>query len=486
MAVDGERDADGGELLHGLLLQGLGVILAAHTDHGLAVVSLAAKAQLVGHQGGVVGAVGGVAQALHGVEVVLALQGVDLVVACVERAQLQVLVEALAECLVGNGLVPVLIRGAVGVVAGIVEEEAVAELLGALLAQLAVVPVVGVVGDGGQGGLHQIDLVQLTVLVQLVADVHIAQHGHGEALKAAHVVGAVVAGVGDVALGVALNILLHDVGTAVPHGGVVAGAEALDAQLVDQVLSSRVEAVVGGHGIEIGAGVGAGEHQSVIIRCFHADAEAQHILVGQVGGSVAQLLGVCVVVGSAHHVVVGHGGVVGLVLVRVHDPLKAHQEVLAGQVGLHLAVDIDPIDIVAQVERPDGGVLVVLPAGSNGGCHLAVAVKTQQAVPQVGDDIGVGSLLGVQHVPALQLAVGGLKGDVLAEGCTAGGVGGSGAGSGRVCGAVVGAAAATCGQQAGCADDARALEEAAAVKLMRFKIDAHWNLILPDLYFPIF
>ena len=49
MAVDGERDADGGELLHGLLLQGLGVILAAHTDHGLAVVSLAAKAQLVGH-----------------------------------------------------------------------------------------------------------------------------------------------------------------------------------------------------------------------------------------------------------------------------------------------------------------------------------------------------------------------------------------------------------------------------------------------------
>ena len=39
---------------------------------------------------------------------------------------------------------------------------------------------------------------------------------------------------------------------------------------------------------------------------------------------------------------------------------------------------------------------------------------------------------------------------------------------------------------AGRADDARALEEAAAVKLMRFKIDAHWNLILPDLYFPIF
>ena len=280
VAVDGERDADGAQLVHGLLLQGVGVVLAAHTDHGLAVVSFIAEAQLAGHQGGVVSAVGGVAQAFHGVEVVLALQGVDLVVACVEGAQLQVLVEALAESLVGHGLVPVLIRGAVRVVAGVVEDEAVAELLGALLAQLAVVLVVGVVGDGGQGGLHQIDLVQLAVLVQLVADVHIAQHGHGETLKAAHVVGAVVAGVGNVALGVALNILLHDVGTAVPHGGVVAGAEALDAQLVDQVLSSRVEAVVGDHGIEIGAGVGAGEHQSVIIRCFHADAEAQHILVG--------------------------------------------------------------------------------------------------------------------------------------------------------------------------------------------------------------
>ena len=47
-------------------------------------------------------------------------------------------------------------------------------------------------------------------------------------------------------------------------------------------------------------------------------------------------------------------------------------------------------------------------------------------------------------------------------------------------------AAAAGGQQTGCAHSACALEEAAAVKLMRFKIDTHWNLILPDLYFPIF
>ena len=471
-----EGDADGAQLVHGLLLQvGDVAVVGAQTLHGLAIILLAVQTQLLSDQAGVIGAVGGVAQAAHGKEVVLALQRVDGVVARVELGQLQTLGEALAECLVGDGLVPVLIGGAVGLALVVVEDEAVAELLGALLAQLLVEHVGRIGLDGGDAALAQIDLVQLTVLVQLQADGAIGDHGDGHALKAADVGSVVVAGVGDIALGVALDILLDDVRAIVPHGGVVAAAEALDAQLVEQGGSDGVEAVVSRHGVEVRAGILAGEDQRVVIGSLDADTGSQQVLIGHVGSSVAGCLGLLVVIGSAHDGIVGHGGVVGLILVGVHDPLEADQEVLAGQVVLHFAVGIDPIDVIAQVEGPDGGIVVVLPAGSDGGHDLAVAVEAQQAVPQVGDHVGVLSLLGVQHVPALQLAVAALKGDELLQRGGTGGVGGCG-----TAGAVVGLAAAG-SQQPSCADHACALEEAAAVELVRLKIDTH-GWILPDLW----
>ena len=472
-AVHREGDADGGELLHGLLLQvGDVAVVGAQTLHGLAVVLLTVEADLLGHQRGVVGAVGGVAQAAHGEEIVLALQRVDGVVAGEELGQLQTLGEALAECLVGDGLVPVLIGGAVGLALVVVEDEAVAELLGAFLAHLLIVFVGGIGLNGGDAALAQIHLVQLTVLVQLEADGAVGDHGDGQALKAADVGSVVVAGVGDVALGVALNVLLDQVRAIVPHGRVVAAAEALDAQLVEQSGSHRVEAVVSGHGVEVRAGILAGEDQRVVIGSFDAHTGSQHVLVGHVGGSVTGGLGLLVVIGSARHGIVGHGGVVCLVLVGVHDPLEANEEVLAGQVILHLAVDIHPVHIVPQVEGPDGRIVVVLPRRSDGGRDLAVAVKAQQTVPDVGDDVGVLSLLGVQHVPAFQLTVAALKRDELLQRDSAGGVGCLGTAGGSAA-ALVGAAAA-CSQQTGCADHAGTLEEAAAVELVRLKIDAHW------------
>ena len=131
---------------------------------------------------------------------------------------------------------------------------------------------------------------------------------------------------------------------------------------------------------------------------------------------------------------------------------------------LHLAVAVHPVHIVAQVEGPDGGVLVGLPAGGDGGHQLAVAVEAHQAVPQVGDDVGVGEGLAVQHVPALDLTVGRLPGDVLLEGGGTGGVGGLCAGSSRAAG-VVGLAAAAGGQQAGGTHDAGAFRKLRRVML---------------------
>ena len=327
VAVDRERDADGAQLVHGLLLQVRDIaVVGTQALHGLAVVSFAVQAHLLGHQSGVLLTLGVVADAGHGVEVVLALQGVDLVGAGVVVHQVQALVEALTESVIRHSLVPVLIQVAVLILTLEVQVHLVAELGGALLAQVCVVSVVGVAGDGGQVGLGQVDVVHFAGLIQLQADGQVADHLDGVVLKAGALVGSIVVGVGDEALGVALDELLHQVRTIVPHGGVIAGTEALHAQLLDQILGSGVEAVVGNHGVKVGAGAGAGEHQRVIIGSFHADTGSQHILVGHVSGSVALVLGQVVVIGSAHHSLGGHGGVESLVLESVQDPLKAHQE----------------------------------------------------------------------------------------------------------------------------------------------------------------
>ena len=296
-------------------------------------------------------------------------------------------------------------------------------------------------------------------------------------LKAGALVGSIVVGVGDEALGVALDELLHQVRTIVPHGGVIAGTEALHAQLLDQILGSGVEAVVGNHGVKVGAGAGAGEHQRVIIGSFHADTGSQHILVGHVSGSVALVLGQVVVIGSAHHSLGGHGGVESLVLESVQDPLKAHQEVFAGQVALHLAVDVAPVHIVAQVERPDGGVVVVLPALGDGGRNLAVAVKAQQTVPHVGGDVQIGGGLAVQEVPGLQLTVGGLERNVIGDGvCGSSRSTGSGAG----CSSAAGAAAASCQDACGTHHAGR-FQEAAAADGTGLKVHVH-SVILPIIF----
>ena len=331
--------------------------------------------------------------------------------------------------------------------------------------------VVGVGGDGGQVGLGQVDVIDFAVLVQLQAHGQVGDHGDGVMLETGAVVCGVVVGVGDEALGVLLDVLLDEVRTIVPHGGVVAGAEAIDAQLVDEVLRGGVEAVVGNDSVEVGAGVLAGEDQSVVVRCLDADTGSQHILVGHVSSSVALVLGQVVVLGSAHDGLRRHGGVESLVLEGVQDPLKTHEEVLGGQVRLDLAVDVAPIDIVAQVEGPDGGVLVVLPAGCDGGHCLAVAVEAQQAVPAVGGDVQVGSGLAVQEVPGLQLTVGSLEGDVIGDGvgCRCSCAGGSTGGAGS---SAAGRTTAS-GQDACSAHDAGSLEEAAAADGMRLKICVH-------------
>ena len=142
------------------------------------------------------------------------------------------------------------------------------------------------------------------------------------------------------------------------------------------------------------------------------------------------------------------------------------------ELEVRMAVKIVRVLNTNAVVSSDQEGLVGLPAGSDGGHQLAVAVEAHQAVPQVGDDVGVAEGLAVQQVPALDLTVGRLPGDVLLEGGGTGRVGGFRAGSSRAAG-VVGLAAAAGGQQAGGTHDACALQEAAAGDVAGLKIDVH-------------
>ena len=448
-------------------------------DHRFTIVSFVLDAQLFGDQRGVIFALGVVADTLHGVEVVLTLQGVDLVETCVIGDQVDALLEAAAEALVGDSLVPVLVGGAVLVQAVVVEVEVVSVLGRTLLAELVVVLIAGVSLNGGQGAFAQLQLIQLTVLIQLIADGQVGDHVQGDALETGDLVLCVVVGVGDVALGIVLHELLDEVGAAAPHLVIVDTTEAVNAQLVDQSRRCRVAADVAGDRVEVGAGVHAGKDDRVIIGCFDADTGGQHILIGQgVCGIVVQSIGLIIVICCADHGGGRHGGVGRLILLGVQDPLETDQKIFGGQVVFHFAIDIDPVDIITQMEGPDGSVVVVFPALCDSRDRLAVRIKAEKAIPSIGGDVEVGCQLAVQHVPALDLTAGSLIGDEFGQrlagicGCCAG----RSRCAGRCRSGTSSAGRAAAGsQQTSCTHDTCALEEAPAVDGTVLEVDVHFS-----------
>ena len=275
----------------------------------------------------------------------------------------------------------------------------------------------------------------------------------------------------DEALGVVGYKFLDEVGAAAPLLGVVHAAEALDAQLFHQSRGCRIAADVGSHGVEVGAGVQAGKDDGVVVRCVDADACGQHIFVSKgFACGVIHSVSLVVVVGCAHDGGGGHGGVGGLILLCVQHPLEAYEEVFAGQVVLHLAVHVHPVHIVTEVESPDSGVLVVLPALSQSRHRLAVVVEADKTVDDVGRYVEVDGLLAVEHIPALDLTARSLVSKQLAQALAGSSCAGR---SRRSAGCGAGRRAAAGSQQTGCANSAGTLKEAAAGDGVRLKIVVH-------------
>ena len=162
-----EGDAQSGQFLDGLLLVLLG-FFSIQTDN-LLTVELG-KSQLLADQLGVVGAVGGVGQALHGVVFVFTAQRVQWIQAAVIVGQIKAVVDGQPEGFVGRSGVPIGVGGPVLFVLVKVEADGVGA--GWLERNHAVVIfVVGVIQDGLDGAFIQADLVDLTGLVKLVSGI---------------------------------------------------------------------------------------------------------------------------------------------------------------------------------------------------------------------------------------------------------------------------------------------------------------------------
>src|SRR5699024_1983023 len=123
------------------------------------------------HQLSVLGAVGGVDQTGHGVKVVLAGKRVERVGPLPVLGQVQPIVPGLAERLIGDGGVPVHIRGAVLVVFVVVKVELVGVLGRNRRHQIIVVLVVGVPRNGGQVAFAQVNIIEVAGLIELEGNI---------------------------------------------------------------------------------------------------------------------------------------------------------------------------------------------------------------------------------------------------------------------------------------------------------------------------
>src|SRR5699024_9217792 len=163
-----EGDAQSGQLLNRLLFVLL-CLVCIQTDDGLAVHLR--QAEFLFHQFGVVGAVRGVNQTLHGEALVFTAHRVDGVESLVVLGQIQSIVPRQAERFVCNRGVPVGIFGTVLSVLVKVEVDLIGVFVRRFFYQIVIELVVLVAADGLEVGLGQVNVVELAGLVQLEGNI---------------------------------------------------------------------------------------------------------------------------------------------------------------------------------------------------------------------------------------------------------------------------------------------------------------------------
>ncbi len=286
-----------------------------------------------------------------------------------------------------------------------------------LFYQVVIVGIAFIPRDNVQIGLGQVNVIQLAGLIQLEGHICGLHHLNGDGIEAGVLLSAPPGGVRLKDLLVALDVLGQQIGAAIPHGSVVHAQESIHTQLLNQGGGSGIQADVGRNGVKIGLLADAGIDHSVIVRGFNAHHAQEGLIVGSegLGLGFVQACGVVIIILGAHDHLIWHGGVGGSVLGGVQHPLQTGNKIGGCQVSLLLTVDVNPLEALAQMEGPGNSVIVGFPALCQTGHQLALGVRAEQAVDQVGGDIEVGGHLAVQDVQGLNLTVGGFIGNQVGD-----------------------------------------------------------------------
>ena len=438
--LDGEGGAGGGQLLNGGRLVFLGKSLVE-------VVAIG-----VGGQTFVVGVVlGSGGKGVGGDGVVLQGFGVDAVAGRQSGHPVEGVDDGLAEVLIVHGQLPVF-GFVLGVEVGVKVEQIPVSVGGIGTGGVDQILGVGVSHHGGQQVGGNIRLINFAGLVHGGGDGgSLGVVGHLDGVKE-HIVLIPVGGV------LGQNALLlrlvggQDKRAAVQQGAVV-GAELAAAFSQERTVHGHIGAE-GNHGQEVGAGGFQRELQGVVVQSLDADVVNGSlgdflqdfllaVLVGDELHGVAIFIGAVGGIGQSHlvcgPVIVSVGardnaahGIEGVgVVVGVTGVMGGRNPVIGGDGGNNLAVLIDPVHTLTDVEGPDGSVLILLPAGSQSRLYIAVGVVFHQAIHHVGGDVQLVGLAGDQIVQrsdfgSVQRSVNRVLGHGSRSGGCRGAVGGAG------------------------------------------------------------
>ena len=256
--------------------------------------------------------------------------------------------------------------------------------------QVFVIGIVGIVVDRGQGRLGKSNAVKLAGVKQFLGLVDRLDHGDDDFVKQLAVF-VPVQGIFGEDLFRAFIVGGHGIGAGIPHFIRGQSTGAFHAQFIDHALGKRIQARIGGNGVKVRSGILAGIHDGIFVGSGNADCLKELAFIGQGSGflgiGLGEGFGVLIVLFSALQRLKSHGGIGCFVLGIVEGPFETGQPVFSNHVALIFAVGVDPYHIVAKMEGPDYGFIIMLPGMSSKADQCAGIVVIDKAVKTVVQDV---------------------------------------------------------------------------------------------------
>ena len=365
-----------------------------------------AQTQFLLNQFGVFGAVCGINQALHSIEVVFTNHWVDGIGSLPVIGKVQTVVPGFTECFVRDCSVPVFIRCAVFFFLIVVEVELVRVLGRTCRYHVVIVFVAWIFCDGIDMCLGQVNIVDFSILIQLEGNVVGFNHLDGNCFKT-FALGIPVQWVLGENLLVVMDVGGHGVSAVVPHIFVVHRLNASrTAQLFYHCRGNWIQGIVGSKGIKVWFLGNTMVNYSVVIRGFQSDHLAEFgafLCVQSKCFFFAEGLGVFIVFLCTFYHFQRHGGIGGVVLVEVHNPLQTGSKVFCGTLRFFIAVDVYPLHTLANLEGPGQTAILGSPFFCDAWNQFTVCINFEQTVYQVGQVLAIFCSLRVQDIEGFQL-----------------------------------------------------------------------------------